>query len=65
MRNPAFCLCENKGADQLSGTSATDQPLLVLLLIALLLKSKKIKPLAIVQPGLCRTWLEIPRQIFS
>ena len=25
LRNPAFCICENTGADQLSGNRATDQ----------------------------------------
>ena len=27
MREPAFCICENKGADQLSGNRAADQRL--------------------------------------
>ena len=26
MRKPAFCICKNKGADQLHGNSAADQP---------------------------------------
>ena len=25
IRNPAFCICENKGADQLRGNRAADQ----------------------------------------
>ena len=27
MRNPAFCICENKGADQMCGNCAADQSL--------------------------------------
>ena len=27
MKNPAFCLCESKGADQLCGNLAADQHL--------------------------------------
>ena len=27
MRNPAFCICENKGADQLCGNNTADQHL--------------------------------------
>ena len=27
MRKPTFCICENKGADQLRGNHATDQRL--------------------------------------
>ena len=27
MRKPAFCMCENKGEDQLCGIIAADQPL--------------------------------------
>ena len=27
MRKPAFCICENKGADQLHGNCAADQGL--------------------------------------
>ena len=27
MRKPAFCICENKGPDQLSGNCAADQHL--------------------------------------
>ena len=27
MRKPAFCICKNKGVDQLCGNCAADQPL--------------------------------------
>ena len=50
VRKPAFCICENKDADQLRGNREADQHLCFSLMdstIPLLLKSKKIKPLAI------------------
>ena len=64
VRKPAFCMCENKDADQLRGNPEADQrlwfryidsttPLLPKYKISSLLPS----PVA-VQLGLCRTWSE-------
>ena len=50
MRKPSFCLCENKGADQLHGNSAADQCLCFCYTdstMFLLPKSGNFKPLAI------------------
>ena len=50
MRKPAFCICENKDADQLCGNRTADQRLCFHYIdstIPLLSKSKKIQPLAI------------------
>ena len=65
MRKPAFCICENKGADQLCVNRTADQPLCFRYIdstIPLLLKSAI--PIA-VQPSLCLTWAETRRQVFS
>ena len=65
-----FCLCENKGADQLCSNCTADQRLcfrysdstIPLLLIA---KISSIWPASVtVQAGLCRTWSEIPKTGF-
>ena len=64
MRKPAFCICENKGADQLHGDREADQricfrytdstiPLLPKYEISSLQQSS-----VAVQPGLCGTWSE-------
>ena len=61
MRKPAFCICENKDADQLRGNHEADQglsfsykdstiPLLPKYEISSLQSSS-----VVVQPGLCRT----------
>ena len=59
MRKPAFCICENKGADQLSSHRAADQLLCFCYIdstIPLLPKFRNFKPLKpsseVVQPGL-------------
>ena len=64
MRKPDFCLCENKGADQLRGNREADQRLGFRYMdstIPLLLKSE-ISSFQLfsklVQAGLCRTWSE-------
>ena len=61
MRKPAFCICENKDADQLRGNREADQRLCFRYLdskIPLLSKSE-ISSLyslsVVVQPGLCQT----------
>ena len=64
MQKPAFCICENKGADQLGGNPAAEQllcfhniactvPLLPKLEISSLSRSS-----VTVQPCLCQTWSE-------
>ena len=65
VRKLAFCICENKDADQLSGNSEADQRLCFRYTdstIPLLPKSEismHYKPCSVaVQPGLCRTWSE-------
>ena len=64
MRKPAFCICENKDADQLQGNPEADQRLCFRYTnssIPLLPKSKIpiLKPSnVVVQPGSCRTWSE-------
>ena len=70
MRNPAFCICENKDADQLRGNREADQRLCFRYIdstIPLLSKyeiSSLEPPSAAVQPGLCRTWSETPNTGF-
>ena len=70
MRKPAFCICENKDADQLCGNSEADQRLCFRYTdstIPLLFKSEisSLLPSSVaVQPGLCRTWSETPKTGF-
>ena len=70
LRKPAFCICENKDADQLRGNREADQrlcfrytdssiPLLPKYEISSLLPSS-----VAVQPGLCQTWWETPKTGF-
>ena len=70
MRKPAFCICENKDADQLRGNREADQrlcfryidstiPLLPIYEILSLYPS-----CVVVQPGLCETWSETPKTGF-
>ena len=62
MRKPAFCICENKDADQLRGNREADQRLCFRYIdstIPLLSKSEisSLHPSFVaVQPGLCGTW---------
>ena len=71
MRKLAFCICENKGADQLRGNREADQRLCFRhkdSAIPLLSKSEisSLKPsCVIIQPGLYRTWSETPSPVFS
>ena len=64
MRKPAFCICENKDADQLRGDREADQRLCFRYkdsTIPLLPKSEisSLYPSsAAVQLGLCRSWSE-------
>ena len=61
MRKPAFCICENKDADQLRGNREADQHLCfryTYSTIPLLSKSQisSLYPSSVVvQPGLCHT----------
>ena len=70
MRKPAFCICENKAADQLRGNREADQRLCFRYLdstIRLLPKSEfsSLSPSSVaVQPGLCGTWSETPNTGF-
>ena len=70
MRKPAFCICENKDADQLRSNCAADQRLCFRYTdstIPLLPKSENssLQPsLVAVQPGLCWTWSETPKTGF-
>ena len=67
MRKPAFCICENKDADQLGGNRSADQRLCFRYtesMIALLAKYEisGLYPSSVaVQPGLCQTWSETPK----
>ena len=70
MRKEAFCICKNKDADQLCGNREANQRhcfCYTYSAIPLLSKSKisSLKPSSVaVQPGLCQTWLEIPKTGF-
>ena len=70
MRKPAFCICENKDADQLRGNREADQRLCFRYTestIPLLPKSEisSLWPSSVaVQTGLCRTWSETPKTGF-
>ena len=65
-----FCICENKGADQLCGNRKADQRLCFRYTdstIPLLAKSEVsslYSSSVAVQPGLCRTWSETPKTGF-
>ena len=70
MRKQDYCLCENKGADQLRGNREADQRLCFRYsdsTIPLLLKSEISSFYLfseLVQAGLCRTWSETPKTGF-
>ena len=71
MRKLAFCMCENKGADQLHGYREADQHLCFHYIgstIPLLFKPQfsNLKPSSVVvQPGLYWTWSETSKTVFS
>ena len=64
MRKPTFCICKNKGADQLRGYQRLcfrhiDNT------TSLLCTPSSLNPSSvIVQPGLCRTWSKTPKTGF-
>ena len=71
MRNPTFCICENKDADQLRGNREADQRLCfryidrtIPLLSKYEISGLKQSSVA-VQPGLCRTRSETRKLVFS
>ena len=70
MTKPDFRICENKDADQLRGNREADQRLCFRYMdttIPLFSKTEisSLKPSSVaVQPGLCRTWSEIPKTGF-
>ena len=72
MRKPAFCICKkNKDADQLRGNREADQRICfrftdstITLLSKAEISSLKVSSVA-VQPGLCQTWSESRRPVFS
>ena len=72
MRKPVFCICENKDADQLRGNREADQRLCfryidstIPLLPTSKLEISSLWPSSVTaQPGLCRTWSEIPKTGF-
>ena len=72
MRKPAFCICENKDAEQLRSNCAADQrfcfrytdstiPLLSKSEISSLLPSSVVVQ---AEPVLCKTWSETPKTGF-
>ena len=71
VRKPAFCICENKDADQLRGKREADQRLCFRYTdstISLLPKYEisSLQPSSVaVQPGLCQTRLETRTLVFS
>ena len=65
MRIPAFCICENKDADQLCANREADKRLCFRYLDSTIpLLSKLLPSPEAVHPGLCPTWLEIPKTGF-
>ena len=71
VRKPAYCICENKDADQLRGNREADQRLCFRYtdsIIPLLSKfeiSSLYSYYVVVQPGLCRPGRKPRRPIFS
>ena len=69
-KKPRFCLCENKGADQLRSNCTADQRLCFRYTdstLSLLIKSEISSFYAAsgtVHVGLCQTWLETPKTGF-
>ena len=71
MRKPTFCICENKGADQLCGDGEADQRLCFRYIdstIPLLSKFKNssfLQSSVAAQPDLCQTRSETRMLVFS
>ena len=70
MRKQAFCICENKDADQLCGNRTADQRLCFRYIVSIIPLHPKAEisslwpSSVIVQPGLCLTWSETPKTGF-
>ena len=64
MRKLAFCICENKDADQLRGDSEADQRLCFRYIDSTIPQLPIYEISVAVQPGLCQTWSETPKTIF-
>ena len=70
VRKPAFCICENKDADQLRGNREADQRLCfrytdsTILLLPKSEISNLLPSCVAVQVGLCRTWSETSKTGF-
>ena len=70
MKKPAFCICENKDADQLRSDREADQHLCFYYMDSTIPLLPKIEisilyPCSVaVQPGLCRTWSDTPKTGF-
>ena len=70
MRNPAFCICENKDADQLCGKREADQRLCFRYTGSTISLQPKYEISSLQsssvaeQPGLCGTWSETPKTSF-
>ena len=71
MRKPDFCICENKDADQLRGNREADQRLCFRYTDSTIpqlpiCEISSLQPSSVaVQLGLCRTWSETQRPVFS
>ena len=70
MRKPDFCLCKNKGTDQLCSNCEADQRLYLRYMDSIIppLSIPKVSRFKLsyvtLQTGLCRTWWEIPKTGF-
>ena len=68
MLKPVFCICENKGTDQLCGNRTADQRLCFRYITSTtpLLPKFQASSLfsVVVQPGLCWTWSETTKTDF-
>ena len=69
MRNPAFCICENKSADQLQCNRVAYQRLCFTHIdsaIPILPNPKfQVSSYLLWQPRLCWNWWETPKTVFS
>ena len=70
VRKPAFCICQNKDADQLRGNRKADQRLCFrysdsTIPLPPMYENSSLWPHCLtVQPSLCLTWLETPKTGF-
>ena len=70
VRKPAFCICENKDADQFRGNREADQRLCFRYTYSTIPPLPKYEITSLlpssvaVQPGLCGTWSETPKTGF-